>query len=299
VCLFPFAAAAALNISLDADGRYNLIDWKDGEAVVNLAGLSVRKTLADGNGDRFVIFCLAEAERNFSRVMIHESYLRLKGPMGAWNMTIGRFGVPFGLLNNFNTSRQLYKMPHSVIIGIDADNGIMLSGTAGLMDYAVSLTQGYGHHHVPALSAHGFAVFRIGMNFGDAEEIVVGVSGAAGRTSHEHERDMFVRRAAGGTDATLYLGRFLLRTEFNAGMSDLKPVITGFAGCDYALLSNFDVTAAVTLSLVDDRKTDKWFVGAAFKHEWFTIRGGYSYAYYNAPGHEVSVQIYRLFFFTF
>ncbi|MEZ4550364.1 MAG: hypothetical protein R2874_07785 [Desulfobacterales bacterium] len=69
-------------------------DWENSEANVHLIGASVRKTFADGHGDRFIFFGLVEAADNFNEVMAHELYGQYKGPMGAWNVTAGQLTYP-------------------------------------------------------------------------------------------------------------------------------------------------------------------------------------------------------------
>ena len=63
--------------------------------------------------------------------MIHELYFKYKGPMGLWNITAGRIGIPYGLLTYFSTSRLLFESSIEQILGFDADNGITVSGVKG------------------------------------------------------------------------------------------------------------------------------------------------------------------------
>jgi hypothetical protein len=226
-------------------------------------------------------------------------YGRLKGPLGSWNVTLGRFGLPYGLLTGFTTSRLLYDMLHHELLGFNVDNGIMLSGVVGMVDYAVSVTQGYGPHHVPGFPGHGLGAGRLGFTLGDAAEIIVGVSGAYGKTSHAHHRDMTTERALGAVDATAYLGRLLYRIELSAGTVDKDFFGAGFAAFDYALLPRLDINLAITGTLHGTDTDEALFAGVTFKPKWFTLRGGYRYAYHNEPNHQAALQIYRLFAFNF
>jgi len=290
---------ASWYVAADADLRYGLEEWRRHHAEVHVAGVSARKTFADAGGDRLILFGLAEAEDNFSMLGVHEAYGRLKGPMGVWNVTLGRFTLPYGLLGGFSTSRLLYSTAYQLVIGFDADNGIMVSGTNGMLDYALSVTQGFGAHHLPALSAHGLALARIGLTMGEGEEIQAGVSGLFGNTSHSHDRDMKSRRFGGGADITAYIARALLRMEVNAGMVDGKPLGAVFAGLDVALTARLDLNCAMTVSRLGRENSDAWFLGMTFKPKWLTIRGGYRYAYFSLPRHTVTLQAYRLFSFSF
>ena len=291
-------AEATWNISLDADLRYEMSDYTTHEGGVHALGASVRKTFSDHTGDRFIIFGLFETEDNFSEHMIHELYFRYKGPLGSWNITAGRFGLPYGLLTTFSTSRLLYQSASYGSLGLDADNGVMVSGVIGMADYALALTQGYGAHRMPEFPGHGILTARFGLTFGDAEEYSVGVSGAAGKTESGHHRHHVTEKYLGGADATIAWGLANIRLEGNGGVVDGKQFFSAFAGIDYPLLPGVELTTSALGSLHGHEKFDSWFVGLSFKPNWFTLRGGYTYAHFNAPKHTFSVQLYRLFSFT-
>jgi hypothetical protein len=290
---------ASWNVSADADLRYRLSDWQHHGGGLHVAGVSVRKTLADRKGDRLILFGLIETHDNFADVMPHELYARYKGPMGSWNLTLGRFGLPYGLLSGFTASRLLYDTPYRDVLGFAVDNGVMLSGVVGMVDYAVSATQGYGPHHVPGFPGHGLGVGRVGLTLGSGAELIVGVSGVHGWTAQPHDPDHAVERALGGVDATAYLGRLLCRVELSAGMVESEFVGAGFAAFDFALLPRMDINLAVTGMVHGEELSDAWFAGVTVKPKWFTLRGGYRYARYDEPHHQVALQVYRLFSFTF
>ncbi len=301
VLLAPGMGRASWNVSIDGDARYRFTEREEPEADINIVGASARKTFSDSRGDRFTLFGLVEAEDNFSEVMLHEAYGQYKGPMGAWNVTVGRYTLPWGLLSGFSTSRLLYDMPQDALLGMDVDSGVMVSGVSGAFDYAVSLSQGYGAHYTPDADGHGLGIARIGFVPGYTEEITLGLSAAWGRsvTAHAEDRDMAVSRALAGVDATLYLGRWLARIEVSAGRVDDRAMTAGFAALDYALLPRLDLNLAGNVRWHGSEYEDEWFVGFTGKPPWFTIRGGYTYAPNSASEHEVSFQLYRLFSFDF
>lgn len=294
---------------MDADGRYRWAEREGHDASLHLLGASVRKTFSDDRGDRFILFGLAEAEDNFSEVMLHEIYGQYKGPLGSWNVTIGRFGLPWGLLPGFSASRLLYDMPDDKLLGMDVDSGIKVSGVIGAFDYGVSVTQGYGPHQTPHDLGHGLGVARIGFTPGDTEEFTMGVSAAWGQSvldhdadgpaQMDHDKDRAVRRALGGLDATMYMGRWLGRMEVSAGRVDHRSITTIFSALDYALLPRLDVNLAVNAAWHGSEYEDAWFVGLTGRPPWFTIRGGYRYAGHSASRHEFTLQLYRLFSFSF
>ncbi|MFP4418584.1 MAG: hypothetical protein ACLFSB_15065 [Chitinispirillaceae bacterium] len=297
--LLPPQVEATWSVMADADCRYRLSDWDDNQATLHVLGASLRKTFSDSKGDRFTLFGLVEAHDNLSEFMMHELYGLYKGPLGSWNVTLGRFGLPYGLLTNYSTSRLPFDMPHRAVIGYAVDNGIMLSGVKGMWEYAVAGTQGYGPHHTPGFPGHGLATARLGITPGYSGDVTLGISGAFGKTSHMHNRDSTIERAVGGVDATLYSGRLLTRLELNGGMVDDKLMATGFAAFDFALLPRLDINVAVTGIRHGDQLQDSWFSGVTYKPKWFTVRGGYRYARYEKPHHQVELQIYRLFSFNY
>ena len=178
--------ASPWKLTLDGDGRYGYTDWKDHSAELHVASATVKKTFADSRGARLKMFGLFEARDNFSRFMVHEAYGVFKGPMGLWNITAGRFTLPYGLLWNFSTNRLPYEDVYHDILGFDTDNGLQASGTAGRIDYGLSLTQGLGPHRDIEFPGHGLVIFRAGMALGETEEFLVGLSGAAGRVETGH-----------------------------------------------------------------------------------------------------------------
>ena len=87
----PVGACGSGNISAEIDARLRLEERGECNARLHLLGLSLRHTFADRRGDRLALFGLARAEHDLSEVMLHELYARYKGPLGAWDLTVGRF----------------------------------------------------------------------------------------------------------------------------------------------------------------------------------------------------------------
>ncbi len=291
--IVPARAYGLGNISSEIDARLRFEGRGEHEAELHLLGLSLRHTFADSRGDRLSFFGLARAEQDLSEVMLHELYLRYKGPLGAWDLTAGRFRLPYGLMNSFDAATLLYDMPHEILLGMDSDNGVLLSGAAGPVDYAASLTQGYGHH-APGFPGHGIVTVRLGIMPGETEEISVGISGAYGRSSTVHDGEPALKRALAGTDATLYLGRWLTRLEMDIGTVGGSPILACFAGLDYALTQGIDLNISASIMRFHSITASTWFAGATRRFRWFTVRGGYRYEDTN-DSHEFTIQAYYLF----
>lgn len=296
--LIPATLHASWSFSADADLRSNWSSTDKLSAEVHAAGLSIRKSFADNTGDRYIISGLFEAEKNFSEFMIHELYFRFKGPMGLWNITAGRIGIPYGLLTSFSTTRHIFEKPIEEIIGFDADNGIMFSGVAGIFDYGISLSQGYGAHRMPEFPGEGFGAGRIGVTLGEAEEYSIGVSVSGGRTNASHMDHSAITRITGGIDATFYIGQSIIRTEVNAGNVDKHRIVSGYGLLDYTIHRRLDLSAGVRIINSHNVTNAALFTGFSFNPPWFNLRGGYIYEHSGKQKHNISLQLYRLFSFT-
>ena len=289
----PVGANSSGNISSEIDARLHFREGGEIDAEVHLLGLSLRHTFADRKGDRLALFGLARAEQNFSEVVLHELYARYMGPLGSWNLTLGRFRLPYGLMYSFDAATLLYDTPNELLLGMDSDNGVMLSGIAGPIDYAASFTQGYGHH-TPDFPGHGIAIIRLGIMPGETEEISIGISGAYGKSSTMHDSETVLERALAGADATLYVGRWLTRLELDAGTVGGASILAGFAGLDYALSPRIDLNMAASIVRQYSSTTGTWFAGMTWRSRWITVRGGYQY---EDPtySHQFTIQAYYLF----
>jgi hypothetical protein len=291
--LFPAGAYGSGNISSEIDTRLRFEERGEVEAELYLLGLSMRHTFADSRGDRLALFGLVRAQQNFDEVVLHELYARYHGPLGSWNLTAGRFRLPYGLMYSFDPATLLYDTPHGILLGMDSDNGAMLTGFAGPVDYAVSFTQGYGHH-TPDFPGHGIGMIRLGVMPGDTEEVSIGISGAYGKSATMHDSETVLERALAGADATLYLGRWLTRLELDAGKVGGEQIIAGFAGFDYALSPRIDLNMTASIVRQDSITTSTWFAGMTWRTRWLTVRGGYQY---DDPieSHQFTLQAYYLF----
>ncbi len=312
VCCFAADCRATMNISADADARARVASGTSPDATLEIFGASVRKTFADDRGDRLILFALFESEKGFeasSDQSLHEIYAQVKGPLGAWNLTVGRFGLPWGLLPGFSARRLLYDTSHMRVLGMEVDSGVKLSGVRGSLDYGLSLTRGYGPRNTVDAGSNGIATGRIGITPGDTEELALGLSGAWGRSINVHsshhgnmdhrDPDRALLRSVAGLDATMYLGRWLIRSELSGGKVDKETIRAFFAAGDYALHAYLDLNLAVNLSRHDSQNRNEWFAGLTGRLPWFIVRGGYRYVGYGGARNQLTLQLYRLFSFTF
>ncbi len=297
--LCPGSASGSWNLSLDGDVRAEFPEGEETTAWFNVAGLSLRKTISDQTGDRLILFALMESRDDFSDTMLHELYARYKGPMGKWNITVGRFQLPFGLLTGFTTSRLLYDSLF-VTTDPDADSGLMISGVAGNVDYGIAMVQGIGVHGDHEFPGPGNAMGRLGMTFGNSEEVSAGISAMIGRSRHPHHEDHIVPRQVAAMDATAVLGRWITRWEVQAGKVNDSSFRAGFAMADFSVLSRLNLTAAGKIARWGYDRSSMGYLGLGYQLPWFTVRGGYTYEDSgDHHAHVVSIQLYRLLSFPF
>ena len=291
------AATASGVLVLEGDVRATAPEGGPADAGVHAAAAGLRHTFADATGDRLILYGLVEARADFDDLMVHELYARYKGPLGAWNVTAGRFRLPFGLLTGFASDRLLFHTVEERTLGFDADDGLMLSGQVGDWDYGLAATQGLGPHRDPDWPGPGLVTGRLGATLGESGDASLGLSVAAGRSRLAHHTGMETdapRRLA-ALDATLVRGRATVRLETSAGSLDRAGLAAAYAGLDFAVRSRWELNAAGSLVRHAGGSADAWFLGLTFRPSWLTIRGGYHYAHEAAPHHRLTAQLYRLF----
>lgn len=285
---------ASWNLSMDLDARLTDRDREDARGEINILGLSLRKTISDDDGDRLILFALFEARDDFTERMLHEVYARYKGPMGKWNVTFGRFGLPFGLLPGFTTSRLQYESLTPVLIDMDVDSGAMVSGVLGDFDYGIAVTQGYGGHLTPEFEGPEVVSGRLGVTVGDSGDFQLGVSALSGKVYSAHMEDHRIEHRIVSLDMTVGSGRWNSRMEIQTGEIDDRSISGAFAMIDYAILPNWDLTVAGRFTHHNQMNEGYGHVGLAYRAPWFTVRGGYTYDHSEIDDSIVSIQIYRM-----
>ncbi len=302
--VFTSETSASWNLGMDVDARMAITDFDEVDAGIHVVGASLRKIITDSTGDRLILFALVEAHDDFSDWMLHEIYAQYKGPMGRWNITAGRFSVPYGLNTDYTTSRSMFDDLYPVTLGMAMDSGLMLSGVVRDIDYGVAVTQGHGAHGTPDFPGETFGTARLGYTFGDAGEYRFGISAATGRThskhhpDHKHHEPHTIKRSFAAIDATIEPGHWIARLELQAGEINDQSVIGGFGMMDYALLPRLDLNLAGRAIRTDGHTSGYAYVGASYRSAWFTFRGGYTYDTKHKD-HILSFQIYRMFSIPF
>lgn len=290
---------AAGFVSLDADARYTNTDFKEDLFALKTFGVVARQVVSDGTSDRWILYGQLEVVDDFSTTDIHQMYAMFKGPMGKWNVTAGRLRLPYGLLPGYSTDHVPFAALDHYTIGVESDNGVAVSGIAGVFDYAIAVTQGSGIFS--GFPEQGLCTGRLGIPFGESGEYAIGISGAAGRSTASHLGEtIFKRMKLGALDFSGSLGRTSFRSEFSTGLQDDDVQIAGFAGADFSVTSWLEANTAISLVRQAGEYHHAWgFLGTTLTTNYLMIKGGYKYVYHGPIDHQITLMAYKQFAFNF
>ncbi|NCA82993.1 MAG: hypothetical protein EOM72_09655 [Opitutae bacterium] len=292
-------APATLFLAWEEDLRGTYTGQDDVVGEIRSLGGSVRKVLADRRGDRVILFLQAEAVHNLSEALLHQAYGEWKGPMGRWNVALGRVPLPWGLLTDWSPDRMPYASPYEPTRTLSSDNGLLLRGTLGLWDYGAALTQGYGMETIEDFPGPGNATFRLGLTPGLDEAFTLGLSATAGKIyasedGHGMGETVEERRKAVALDATWHVGRGTLRFEGGARRTSSRWLGTAFAAADYAWLPRVTLQfAGHVYEHAESHVFGRAYAGVSVPLPTVTIRGGYEHAHTHEDEHRLVVQLYR------
>ena len=244
IFVFQEKANAAFFITADTDLRYTT---KENKLKIEGSGVSLRKIISDRKGDRIILFTLLDAMDNFEKIMFDQSYIQYKGPLGRWNVTAGRFRLPFGLLPNYSTKRLLIKTLEYKTIGLAEDTGLLFSGVLRDFDYGVSISHGEGHGRWTDRDTDKLLTFRIGYQGVDFEDLRIGLSGLSGRVMQKHTRDILYKELL-AVDVIKYYGQIAMRGELSLGRQEQKNLIGFFSGIDYTIFPRVELNTGYTYS---------------------------------------------------
>jgi len=265
--VFATEASATLSLTADLDSRYENTNFKDSEVKVEALGFSLKKVFADAQGDRLVLFTLVDAMDNFRDVMVDQGYIQYKGPMGRWNVILGRYIVPFGLLPNYSSKRLLVKTLEYETVGLNSDSGLQVSGVIRDFDYAISLSQGTGVDRWTDIDNEPVVSFRVGRQGADYEDVRVGLSGLWGKVMpdkiHSNMHSPVYKKLL-AIDLIKYHGPMVVRAEVTAGEENRRFLNGVFLGTDYAILPKTDLNFAYTHMETTGHRTDAITAGITY-----------------------------------
>ena len=263
----------------------------DSENRTNLqkAGLGIRRIIQDSSGDRLLLFMRLEAEDNFKENHVEQLYAKYKGPMGKWNITLGRMNVPFGLITEYDTEWQVIKTLERQTIGFRNDDGVKLSGFKGPFDYELLIGQGEGIEDDE--DSRGMGTFRTVYRWMGDNELSVGMSLLYNRTRPE-------TRKLAGIDLIAYRGLMVFRSELVAGKGGQGDILSLFTGMDYSLFPAIDLNLGYSY-FREEEKESVITLGASWNSPYWGLvfRAGTRYHIndFSEDGHEILIQVYRRF----
>ncbi len=282
----------------DLRGTYSDRDGRDGE--IHAIGGSARKVFADARGDRLILFLQAEAMHNLEEGVLHQAYAEYKGPMGRWNLALGRVPLPWGLQTAWSPDRMPFASPYTGTLTPFSDNGALWRGVVGDWDYGLALTQGYGMEEIEGFPGPGNLTGRVGLTPDLEGNLSLGASFAVGTVTvseggHGMGEVVVEKRTAFALDLTWYEGRGAYRLEGGARRVDGDWYATLFGTADYALLPRLTVQLAGQVYEAHHSQTfGQIYGGISIPLRSVTLRGGYEYEKTHEEDHRVVVQLHRL-----
>ena len=291
------ADAQSLTLSGGLDLRAGVITNPRLGYVTGLSSLflNLRKVLADDAGDRFILVGQVDVEEEIARTRLYNAYGQYKGPLGRWNVRVGRYLVPFGLHAYYDSERVLLAAHEAEALGTKLTQGIELLGYAGPFDYAVSVNRSPWGGVMP--------VARLGWV---GEDVRLGLSYLFGRLpSYAGRESVLVDELLPGArpidkhrvavDYEQALGPLMLRLEPVAGLDEGSRVFGGYAEAAYALSPRWEIAANVA-ALHSGLVGDRWRSGVSLGFRLLPtvfIRGAYLHRNdFGAPSDMLVAQLY-------
>lgn len=239
LALFPLLSepAAAGEFDLEA-GLLNRSAGPGGNRTsVEKAGVGIKEIVGDGSGDRLLLYLRAEASDNFTEGSVEQLYAKYKGPMGKWNITLGRTLVPFGLIQDYDTEWSIVKTQEDRTVGFKSDDGLKLSGYYGPFDYDLLLSRGRGPEAHDVSGRDKMVSLKIALKAGEDEDLKFGLSVLGGTVSG-------LEKNLAGVDLVGYRGPLVGRGELVLGKRNGREIVSVFTGIDYSVSPTLDLNLA-------------------------------------------------------
>jgi len=274
--LLTSAANASLKLTAELDTRYAYDEEHD--LNVDAFNLSLRKTISDNKGDRLIFSALGALEENGEEIGLHEAYLRYKGPMGKWNITAGKFLLPYGIRYGYSAERMLFETVEDVTVGMESAWGLKFSGLTRHYDYVLTFTDNNGNDKLDDVPHNGLFTGRLGFEVGLEGDLNIGVSALSNYVSGKKDLENKPLKNLLALDVTYYWNSAIIRGELNGGVVDEERLIATFINMDYALLRNVELNSAFTITDQQDSLSETLYLGVNWTLKYCAIRGGYHYA---------------------
>jgi len=224
--------------------------WKEGNNVdPRLQGvfLNLRKIFRDALGDRWILSLQGDADDNFDKIRSYQTFLQHKGPLGKWNIRVGHYILPFGLLQEYDTERLLLRTIEDETIRIKLDTGIEIFGYWEDWDSALSVSEGIGRRWGTNYDENYLISGRISRSWGDWK---AGFSALVGnvRTSEEFPLgDANLEEQKVALDVVRETGPWILRGELVGGLEEERGMGNGLLLADYAITNRLELNTKYAL----------------------------------------------------
>lgn len=288
--LLFYANSKAFQIDLEGSLQQKNSDYAGNKLSLEKTSIGIKKVLSDDKGDRLHLFLKLEAEDNFNERNIDQLYAKYKGPMGRWNITLGRSLIPFGLLTDYDSEMLILNTQEKKTIGYKSDDGIKLSGFYKSMDYELLVSPGKLMKNDHKDNSDKMLSLKTSFKGYDLEDLKLGFSFLSGKFKGV-EKELFA------IDITKYDGLLVTRNEFVVGKKDKYDLLSVFSGVDYNVYPSVDLNVVYT-HFKADYEENSAFLGITYNTPFYGLvfRAGNTHYFKNNRGdnkNEILIQIYK------
>ncbi|CAA6819037.1 MAG: Unknown protein [uncultured Sulfurovum sp.] len=289
--LFSLCYCPAQATQLDIEGslQHNL---SENELSFEKARIGIKEVLSDAKGDRVNLFLQLEGEDNFKETHIDQLYAKYKGPMGRWNLTLGRSLIPFGLLSDYDSEVLLLKTQEKKTIGYKSDDGVKLSGFWKSMDYELLLSPKKLLKNNHKDNNDKMLALKASFKGQDIEDLKLGFS-LLSAEFQDIKKDMFA------IDIIKYHDLLVTRNEVVFGRQEDDSLLSIFTGIDYSLAPSVDLNVAYTYYKAD-HKEESAFLGISYNSPFYGLvfRAGNTHYFKQKTKenqNELLIQVYNAY----
>lgn len=289
----------AFQLDLEGSLIHKYSEYEENKTSLDKASIRIKKAIADDEGDRLHLFLKAEVVDNLQYGHIDLLYAKYKGPMGRWNVAVGRSLMPFGLLTDYDTEMLILKTQQKKTIGYKNDDGVKVSGFWKSMDYEILASPGKWMKNHNKYTDDKMISLKISFKGLELEDPKLGLSFLSGKFKGV-QKDLYA------LDIIKYHDLLVSRNEFVFGKHGEADIKSLFSGIDYSVLPSVDLNVAYSHFISDSKVTNNdyeensVFLGVSYNSPFYglTFRAGNKYNINNKKGdnkNEALFQIYKSF----
>jgi hypothetical protein len=282
-----YCPVGAIEVDLEGSLEHHSTDYAFS---LEKASLGIKEVFSDEKGDRVLFFAKLEAEDGFNETHIDQLYTKYKGPMGRWNIALGRSRIPFGLLSDYDAEMLLLETQEEKTIGYRSDDGIHLSGFWKSMDYELLVSTGKWFKNEDKDDKDEMLSFKSSFKGEDIEDFQLGFSFFLGELQGI-DKELFA------IDVTKYHGLLVSRNEVVVGKQNEENLLSVFSGLDYTLAPSLDLNVAYSYYDATYQEASA-FLGLSYHSPWYGLvfRTGNTHYFKHSTKenqNEFLIQIYK------